>query len=97
SRPYAGLSGTYSLDAQGGNDQLVIDYAVSGLESKDISFAGNTGSDTLWVKGGTLGNITYNYTNGTDGNIKNYSDAAGTTLLSTVTYTGLAPIINTGL
>lgn len=96
SRPFNSIT-SLVINGGTGNDTLNINYtATGGFLGKDIVFNGGSGTDTLNITGGTFGRTTYNYTNANDGNIQSYSDAAGTTLLNTVTYTGLAPISNTG-
>jgi hypothetical protein len=94
--PLSSLTSAYTINAQGGNDVLLIDDSGTGLGTKDVSFNGGGGADTLDINGGTFGQTAYSYANATDGTIQNYSDAAGTLLSSTITYTGLSPIVNTG-
>ena len=96
SRPFASVTGTYTINAGDGNDQLVIDYTTPGVELKNVTFHGGNQADTLYVKGGSLGKIVYNYVNATDGTIQNFTNPGDVAPLSTITYTGLAPIINTG-
>ena len=96
SRPFAGVTGTYTINAGDGNDQLVIDYTTPGVELKNVTFHGGNQADTLYVKGGSLGKMVYNYANATDGTIQNFTNPGDVTPLSTITYTGLSPIINTG-
>ncbi len=96
SRPIGAFT-SYQLTGSAADDTLTVNYAASGgFFAKDIVFDAGAGFDTLIVEGGTFGRVVYNYTNGTDGDIQNYQDAAGTVLLSTITYTGLDPIFNTG-
>ena len=102
SRPSATVTGTYTINGTAGNVYtLTIDYTASGgYFQKDVSFnPGGTSGDTLIVKGnatGGFGAIEFDYSSAHNGDIKNYSDPAATTLLNTISYTGLTPLTNSG-
>ncbi|OWK44982.1 Flagellar hook-length control protein FliK [Fimbriiglobus ruber] len=97
SRPTASITGPITVvDASAGPDTLTIDYTASGgYFQKDVVFNGS-GNDTLDVTGGTFGTIVYTYTGTNTGTIQNYQNPASVNLLNTITFSGLAPIMNTG-
>ncbi|EMI16807.1 hypothetical protein RMSM_06269, partial [Rhodopirellula maiorica SM1] len=76
------------VDSLGGDDTLTVDYS-GGLFTEQITFDGGgqtTNGDALILTGGgTFSDVTFNYTNNSDGSI----EITGT---STITYTGLEPI-----
>jgi len=97
--PTQSVTGTITIHGDAANTTLTIDYTAGGYFQNDVDFAGFGATNTLVVKGnanGGFGNITYTYTGAHSGTIQNYSDAAGTILLNTITYSGLAPLTNTG-
>ena len=96
SRPYSTVTGSYTVNGGSGDDTLTIDYDSLGSSwPVNISFNGDGGTDALVISGSTFAKTVYNYTNGHDGSIQDYSPAA--TLVSTITYTGLSPITNSGI
>ena len=91
--PTASVTGTFTVQADAANTTLTIDYTAGGYFQKDVDFVGSDATNTLVIKGnpnGGFGNTTYTYTGAHSGTIKNYSDAAGTLLLNTITYPGPA-------
>ena len=98
SRPTASVSNPYAVTGAA-NTTLTIDYTQSGgFFQKDVTFTGSSNTNALLVKDPSagFGNMTFNDTGAHSGNIKAYSDAAGTLLLNTITYSQLAPLTNTG-
>jgi autotransporter-associated beta strand protein len=94
-------SAVSSISVNGGaNSTLTIDYTASGgYFSQDVTFTGSSNTNALVIKGnpqGGFGNITFTYTGAHSGTVKNYSDAAGTQLLNTISYSALAPLTDTG-
>ena len=93
--PFASITGNIQIDTLDGNDSLNVDSSTGDvIPDGGLSYNGGDPStgpgDTLILTCGTQGNVTYNYTNASDGNIvmSNYG---------TITYTGLEPIINDGV
>ena len=76
-------------------NSLTVDYTNGDpLPSGGLTFNGFNNLGTLNFTGGTFKTETYDYTNGHNGDVK-LTNSAGT-LTDTITYTGLAPITNTG-
>ncbi len=86
--PFSGIS-SLTFNALGGDDAMTINFAGGTLSSVALNYngGGNPG-DNLVLQGGVWTTNTYNYTNASDGDI----NLDG----SIITYTGLAPILNTG-
>ncbi|MBX9622867.1 MAG: autotransporter-associated beta strand repeat-containing protein, partial [Gemmataceae bacterium] len=96
-RPLASVASFVEVNATAGDDTLTLDYrAPGGFFRRDIEFAGGDGFDTLRLLGGTFGRTRYDHAGPQDGAIWNYADPGGAVALNRITYTGLAPIVNTG-
>lgn len=94
-RPYNTVT-SWTIDGLGGDDTLLVNYGYTGgYFQKDVLFIGGADTNALTVQSGSFGAIVYDYTAGDDGTIKMYQDAAATTLLSTITYSEQATVVDT--
>ncbi|HPM83595.1 MAG TPA: autotransporter-associated beta strand repeat-containing protein, partial [Candidatus Anammoximicrobium sp.] len=89
SRPFASVT-SYTVDAQGGNDSLAVNYGASGgFFPQPVTFQGGTGANALAITGGTFGTETYNYTGAANGQVQLAGPAAS------ITYTEVSGITAT--
>ncbi len=89
--PFSSISaGNIQLNTLGGDDSLTLALAGGDfIPTGGVVYAGGGNNDSLTITGGSQGTVTYNYTNANDGSIVMAN-------FGTVTYTGLAPITNSG-
>jgi hypothetical protein len=88
--PLGSITGNIQVNTLGGSDVLTLNLGSGDfIPAGGLAYAGGLNNDSLVIQGGAQGAVTYNYTNATDGSI--VMGAFGT-----VSYTGLAPITNTG-
>ena len=91
--PVASVTGSLLVSTLGGNDSLTVDFSGGNpVLHGALTFAGGTGSNKLVLTGGSFLKQTFDYANAHDGTIELDSDGTGTHV-TTLTYTGLAPIL----